>query len=212
MAVNVNGTVSLSGRLADDTSITASAPLSKIRQWPIFAQLYGLKGCLAGMATLENTATVTGMNLQWIRPYQNVQWYPNGWTDGILVDLAGADYVVPPAVPATSVFPGLQAISPNATLTLSHGLLSAPIIQNLRISPNDAVVNVGPVYNATLSIVRNTGLISGNFTHTDGRRPLFRAVILQKGPYQGARGYFMSEIPKILDYKGESGSVSILAK
>ena len=212
MAVNVNGTVSLSGRLADDTSITASAPLSKIRQWPIFAQLYGLKGCLAGMATLENTATVTGMNLQWIRPYQNVQWYPNGWTDGILVDLAGADYVVPPAVPATSVFPGLQAISPNATLTLSHGLLSAPIIQNLRISPNDAVVNVGPVYNATLSIVRNTGLISGNFTHTDGRRPLFRAVILQKGPYQGARGYFTSEIPKILDYKGESGSVSILAK
>jgi hypothetical protein len=212
MAVNVNGTVSLSGRLADDTSITASAPLSKIRQWPIFAQLYGLKGCLAGMATLENTATVTGMNLQWIRPYQNVQWYPNGWTDGILVDLAGADYVVPPAVPATSVFPGLQAISPNATLTLSHGLLSAPIIQNLRISPNDAVVNVGPVYNATLSIVKATGLISGNFTHTDGRRPLFRAVILQKGPYQGARGYFMSEIPKILDYKGESGSVSILAK
>jgi hypothetical protein len=74
------------------------------------------------------------------------------------------------------------------------------------------VVNVGPVYNATLSIVRNTGLISGNFTHTDGRRPLFRAVILQKGPYQGARGYFTSEIPKILDYKGESGSVSILAK
>ena len=212
MTVNVNGTVTLSGRLADDTSITASAPLSKNQQWPVFAQLYGLKGCLAGMATLENTATVTGMDLQWIRPYQNVQWYPNGWTDGILVDLAGADYVVPPAVPATSVFPGLQAISPNATLTLSHGLLSAPIIQNLRISPNDAVVNVGPVYNATLSIVKATGLISGNFTHTDGRRPLFRAVILQKGPYQGARGYFLTETPKIPDYKGESGSVSILAK
>ena len=212
MTVNVNGTVTLSGRLADDTSITASAPLSKNQQWPVFAQLYGLKGCLAGMATLENTATVTGMDLQWIRPYQNVQWYPNGWTDGILVDLAGADYVVPPAVPATSVFPGLQAISPNATLTLSHGLLSAPIIQNLRIIPSNTVIIVGPGYNATLSIVKATGLISGNFIHTDGRRPLFRAVILQKGPYQGARGYFLTETPKILGYKGESGSVSILAK
>jgi uncharacterized delta-60 repeat protein len=212
MTVNVNGTVTLSGKLADDTAITASARLSKTMQWPVFAQLYKLKGCLAGMTTLENTATVSGMDLQWIRPYQNVQWYPNGWTDGILVDLAGADYVVPPATPATSVFPGLQAISPNVTLTLSYGLLSAPIIQNLTISSTNRVTNVGPIYNASLSIAKTTGLISGYFIHTDGRRPPFRGVILQKGPMQGAHGYFLSESPKILDYKGESGSVSILAK
>ena len=52
MTVNVNGTVSLTGKLAENTVITASAPLSGNNQWPVFAQLYSTKGCLAGMASL----------------------------------------------------------------------------------------------------------------------------------------------------------------
>jgi len=213
MTVNVNGTVSLTGKLAENTVITASAPLSGSNQWPVFAQLYGTKGCLGGMASLvdgdASTYDVTGFNFLWVRPHQTVQWYPDGWPDGILVDLIGARYAVPAASPPTSVFPGLQSISPNATLIFADGQLTAPISHDITITTGNLATNIP---NATLVITKATGLISGTFTHTDHTTPAYQGVILQKGADAGASGYFMTVSPKVLDYLGESGAVQVLAK
>ena len=150
MTVYINGTVSVVGKLADGTAISASAPLSKTNTWPLFKPLYPVagvtKGCIAGQITLDDTqveSDMAGTDLLWFRPFQLVQWYPYGWDEGILVDLMGAKYVVPPATPATSVFPGpgpasaLKAVDPvngNVGATFSDGLLSGPITRSVNIS------------------------------------------------------------------------------
>ena len=40
-------------------------------------------------------------------------------------------------------------------------------------------------------------------------KPAYNAIIYQKGPNAGARGYFLTKQPAIIDYSGESGSVSL---
>ncbi len=210
MSVNVNGTVTLTGRLADHTVITASAPLVNTggtNHWPVLAQLYALKGCLAGTATLADAAAstedVTG-TLSWFRPYQPVQWYADGWSDGIKTVLIGARYVVPTI---GSVFPGLQPPTPNAAVQFTQGLLAAPINKDITISPANIVTPTNP----TMLITKATGLINGVFTHTDGTKPAYQGAIIQKGASAGARGYFMTRATP-LNYLGESGAVSVKAK
>ena len=223
MTVNVNGTVSLTGKLADETTLTASAPLSKLNLWPIFAQLYTLKGSIAGMAALTDadgiTEDVIGTNLQWFRPTQNVQWYPNGWPAGISVDVNGARYVVPPAtpLPVPSVFPGLLAVNAttgNATLTFTGGLLNPlPLPYNINISTANLMTNAPVAVSPTMLITKTTGLITGTFTHTDGPtiKLAYQGVIIQKGSKQGGWGYFMSRAAPLTGL-GESGKVQVLAK
>ena len=230
--VSINGTVSLAGKLADGTIIGASAPLSKTNTWPLFQQLYPVlgvkKGCIAGQVTLDDGPAQTetdmaGTDLLWFRPFQLVQWYPFGWDEGILVDLMGAKYVVPPATPATSVFPGpgpasaLKAVDPvngNASLTFSDGLLSGPITRSVNIST--ANVATRPTSNTdanfTLVLTAASGIVTGVVTHTDGTKPAFQGVIIQKGTQRGAYGYFLTKQPTVIDYKGESGGVTALAK
>ena len=226
LTVNVNGTVTLTGKLADNTAISASAPLAKPNgtgspaQWPVFAQLYNLaQGCLAGMATLDDTQTDTDVaattSLTWIRPYQDVQWYPNGWSDGIQVGLIGTKYVVPPATPAKSVIPGLNASipsdTPNATLTFSDGLLSTPVLQTVFISSANAVTNVPLNPTFSMAIAKTAGVVTGTFTHANGTKPAWQGVILQKGVNEGVRGYFMTVSPKVPDFTGQGGAVRVSA-
>ncbi len=218
MTVNVNGTVSITGKLADNTQITASAPLSKLNQWPLFASLYSGKGCFAGLATLANanetTADVTGSDLLWLRPaLTKVQWYPAGWPTGISVDLSGARYSVPSAA---SVFPGLgtvDAVDGNATLTFTNGLLTtSPLSFGMNISPTNTATNAPAAALPVLKITKTSGLISGTFPHSDTTKPAFQGVIVQKGTHQGAEGYFLSTSPKVLTGLGESGTVNLLAQ
>ena len=207
MSVSVKGVVSLAGKLGDNTIVSASAPLSKTSQWPVFASLYTAKGSISGMANLADAAAnvedVTG-TLIWFRPEQNVQWYPYGWNDGINVGIHGARYAVPAI---GSVFPGLQAITPDATLAFSGGLLAAPVSLDITISPTNVVTIAG----ATLVITKASGLFTGSFTHSDGTKPMYQGVILQKGANQGGWGYFMSRATP-LDYLGEGGGVKLSAK
>jgi len=231
--VNVNGTVALVGKLADGTPITVSAPLSKTHTWPLFTQLYPVggvpKGSLAGQVTLDDTQMddniyMVGTDLLWFRPFQLVQWYPFGWDEGILVDLKGAEYAVPPALPATSVFPGpgsppsalkpVDAVNGNVGLTFSDGLLAGVTTRNANISPINKVTKptTNTDTNFSLRLTPTTGVIDGTFMHTDGTRTPFQGVIIQQGTDRGAYGHFLSTSPATVDYLGESGRVSVQAK
>jgi len=230
-SMHVNGTVSFVGKLADGTVVGASAPLSKTNTWPLFQPLYGppgaTKGCIAGQITLTdapaNTIDMAGTDLLWFRPFQLVQWYPYGWPEGIKVDLMGARYVVPPPAPPTSVFPGpgpsgalkaVHAVNGNVGATFSDGLLSGSITRNVNISPTNVVSKPSSNTDAafTLVITAASGLVSGVFTHTDGTKPAYLGVIIQKGAGRGAYGYFMTKQPAVIDYTGQSGGVTALAK
>lgn len=219
MTLSVAGVASFTGRLADHTPFSGSGSLFSGDQWPLFVSLYSGKGAIAGYVTITDAnATTYDVNatgdLYWVRPpIASSQWYPDGWADGIMVGMVGARYNVPPATPATSVFPSLQAISPSLTLTFTNGLLASLQTFDQTISPLNVVTNVplsptGP----TMTITKATGLVTGSFPHTDGTRPTYQGVILQKGALKGANGYFMSTSPKVVNGLGESGAMSAVAK
>lgn len=152
------------------------------------------------------------MDMIWFRPYQNVQWYPYGWTEGTFVDLLASRYTPPPA----AVFPGLNGIDPvtgNTDLVFSGGRLSSTLTKFVSLSPAN-VLTKAPTTDAsfTFSPAFTTGLIKGTLLHTDGSKPKWQGVLMQKGANTGGHGYFLSSKPRVLDYTGESGKVSWQAK
>ncbi|GEP40960.1 cadherin-like beta sandwich domain-containing protein [Brevifollis gellanilyticus] len=213
--VQANGLVSMAGKLADDTPVTFSGNLSQANHWPVYQSLYSNKGCIAVDAVLDESQTdsdATAMNMLWFRPYQPAQWYPYGWSEGIFVDMLASKYTPPPA----SVFTGLGAVDAtlgNTNLIFTGGLLSNGITKFVNLTPDDKTSNA-PLSDKSFSLklVPATGLISGDFTHTDGSKPKWQGVLLQKGANKGGHGYFMSSKPATLNYLGESGLVSWQAK
>ena len=214
--IKTNGTVSISGKLADHTAITAAAHLSKMNRWPLFAQLYALKGSFNAWINVDDAPAdtdMTGSSVHWFRPYQATQWYPWGWDEGIDVDIIGAHYSPPPA----GVFPvplPVDALNGNATLTFSDGGLSPSVVKAVNISPTN-VANRAPTSDTsyTFTLTPTSGLISGTyFTHTNLTKPAWQGVLFQKGANKAGYGYFMTASPKVVDGTGQSGAVKLLAR
>ncbi len=213
--VTNTGSVTFAAVLGDGAVISSStALLSSANKAVFFAQPYGGKGSIGGEIALTKPAAfveVAGSDFFWFRPYQAVQHYPYGWPEGLLTDLTGSEYNV---VAGSSVFPDLGVTSPNTNATFSDGLLSSSVSLDFNISTTNVVTGTG----TTLGVVLNkaTGVIGGApttfFTHTDGTKVPFKAMIVQKGPGAGAHGFFLTTSPKIIDGTGESGGVSLLHK
>ena len=225
ITITPKGAVSLKFTLADGTTGSASVPLSKDFEAPLYAKLYKKLGSIAGLAVFDvSVAThtdtdVLGTDFLWFRPQQLTQkYYQGGWSTGIKVDLAGAKYAVP--TNGTSVLFGLGNVSSgsgNATLTASAGKLNpSPLVNNLDVAPNNKVtpIVVPPATKPSfaLKIVASTGAISGTFTHTDNAKTAYKGVILQKGANTGGHGYFLSVVPKGPVVPGESGAIVLEAK
>jgi hypothetical protein len=107
----------------------------------------------------------------------------------------------------------LPNLIPNATLSFSDGLLTAPVVKDVTITPTNVVTN-SPLTDTSfkLTITAASGKIGGTFTHTDGTKPAFNGVILQKGANRAAFGYFLTVAPKVITGLGESGAVSLIHK
>lgn len=212
--IKANGTVSMTGKLADDTPVTMSGNLSQTYHWPVFQQLYTNKGCIAADAVLDDTQTntdATALNMLWFRPFQSVQWYPYGWDDGILIDMQASKYTPPPA----AVFAGLAATNPttgNTNLTFTEGLLAAPVTKFVNLTAAN-VLTTAPVGDTSFTFkpAFATGLISGTFNAGTSKLN-WQGVLMQKGTNKGGHGYFMSAKPAVLNYLGEGGAMHWLAK
>jgi hypothetical protein len=212
------GAVRLTGTLADGSPFAVSTGLTKNYTCPIFAVLYDGGGSLSGNVAfkIQTDADFAATDLLWLRPLKvRATHYPVGWPAGVKLDMAGATYAIPPAAPAASVFPRLgvvDRVNGNAKIEFSDGKLPALVSKNINISPANIVTAV-PVTDHTIAatITRATGYVAGRFRHSDGTKPVFKAVILQKGANPGAFGYFLSTVPRGAT-TGESGGVSITAK
>lgn len=217
MIVKSDGTVTFAGTLADNTGFTSSTTLSEEKQCPLFVQLYSLKGSIAGLVTLNPAQTdsdALGLDCLWIRPPQpTLQWYPAGWPDSIQVDLIASKFNIPTGLPAASVIPGLGTLSPNATLSFVGGLLTGQIDKNIHISPTNVVTEVPADSSFTITLTKTTGEITGTFTHSDTKKPTYKATTIQKtGQYQGTWGFFMTMPTAPVNRLGQSGDVRLLPK
>ena len=215
VTITAKGVLTLKGTLADGSPIVATAPIAQDLKAPLFAKLYKSSGAIAGVITLDSTradSDLTGDDLRWIRPAgASVQYYPNGWPSGILVDLVGAKYA---SVAGSRVLAGLGAdnlVSGNAALEFTDGKLASPVSKTVNVTTANRVTNAPADATFSLRLTPNQGLFSGKFKHSDNTSPAFQGVILQKGANAAGFGFFLSTVPKS-GPAGESGAVSLGAK
>ena len=214
ITVTPAGLMTFTGMLADHTAVTASAPLSAALTSPLFAQIYLSKaGSFGGLITLDDTQPnhdLVGSDFLWFKPFMGGQYYPYGWPEGVSTIPVGAKYL---AVPGTSVLPGLSVVAKtihNALLTFRFGGLTSEVKKPFHLSALNAVTRFGIPADAsyTLTLTAATGKFAGTFTHTDGSKPAFSGVILQKGTLSGGYGYFLAPTLKVIG-GGLSGHVSL---
>ena len=213
VTVSIKGVAALAGKLADGTVITQSRVLWPDGQLPLFAPLYGNRGCLQGgltigLGTVDGDASdnpVTGA-LAWSRPVSTKAGDPL-FAAGFDTDLevAGGAYT-PPAKGARVLDLGSAAGSVAIPFEFDEGGLAGPISGTVALSTTNAVTAITPNNHAiTLKFTAASGLVSGGFT-VGGAKAKLEALILPATdslPSQ-AFGYFLLPGPPTL-----AGSVFI---
>lgn len=234
ITVSKTGAVTFTGTLADGTTpVSLSSTLSKDGDSPLFVQLYNKLGFLSGLLHLDINAEsdMSAEGMLWSRPYQDTQHYRFGWPEVIKVDLDAARYTVPPGnsvllAPDNTRQPDdvdslpdyLRApdlVNGNAEVRFFElpSALIPVLTKAVNLSTTDAVTKLVTDANFTLSVVRNTGRISGSFQRPgDLSKPTYQGIIYQKGLAPGAYGFFLTTTPKVKTYDGQSGTVKLTAK
>ena len=220
VAVKANGSVSVTGALADGTAYSASGKLHVVsgntQSVSLHSLLYKKGGSIAVELVFDLDAgtyadsDVLGANTLWIRPaLPRARYYPAGWPTGARIDATGSRYS---ATVGASVLPGLGTTSPNAQLQFADGGLTSAQTRNFDLSITNAFKNASTDTALKLTINKSTGLFNGVFTHTDATKPAFKGIILQEGANAKGFGFFLSAPTNTLGATGAGGGVTLLPK
>ena len=133
-ALNVTaaGLATLSGKLADGTLISQSAPISKDGYWPFYVSLYKGKGVLIGWMNFTNGGP--SGTVGWVRqPFGSASGLPSVYAKGFtnVVMAHGAAYTPPASGHAALAHTNLTLQIGDASIT------PAPLIWNLGLKPNN---------------------------------------------------------------------------
>lgn len=202
MKVKSNGSVSMTGRLAEGQPFSYSSYLSKENVLPFYVTPYAGAGSVSGKLNFRDTpgqSDVDGAGLRWFKPtkLQDTS-YRSGWPDGITVDFLGSKFISPAAIHSPLAGKTLLGIDPptTATLTLSDGGLAAPLINQLSVNIKNTVTVTDPDTGAPKLKVKlgKKGTFTGIWVNTPDIQPTpFEGVILQKT--QNGSGFFLSVPP-----------------
>jgi hypothetical protein len=194
VSVNANGIASLTGELADGTSVSQSAGISKDGVWPLYVSLYSGKGVLLSWVSFEygGTNDLSG-NATWIKDSTvGGTYYSGGFTNDLTV--TGSYYQEPPL--------GIQVLNFNTgSVIFKGGNLSSAVTNTFTLNWDSSVtIDPSPANGLTFSFDISNGTFSGSFIDTGHSVTNdFSGVILQTGTE--ALGYFLGT--------SQSGSVTI---
>ncbi len=168
VTVNKSGKVHLSGRLADGSRIAQTATVSSGGQWPLYVRLYNGNGQILSWQTFTISAEVGGV-FNWIKePIPGDAFYPDGFT--VQTNAIGSKYD-PSLKPVTGFT--------HANVLLDGGNLASFIGNQVKISPNNKVTNLGG-NKFTMTLTPSQGLFKGNVVDPiTGGRVFFKGAILQ---------------------------------
>ena len=221
LTLRSNGTLRLTGTLAEGTKVSAAAYLTTGDQAEVFIVLPtpGGKtkdGSLLGTLVFDEAqddSDVTSDDLTWFRPQaqtqvSKLQAYRSGWPQGLLLDLIGAKYDKTTTAQTTLGFSARNA----GLLSFAKGKLIADVqLSNFSVSGNTVFKTTGRDKSYTLNFTQSSGLFKGTFTPNWGspaaKLPAFTGVLLSKGANQGGLGFFLSNRSSDLD--PESGVVTL---
>lgn len=214
------GVVTLKGNLADGTAYALSGRLTAAGTVALHTNLYKKAGALAGVISFASAADtdLTGVDFLWIRPNQTrARYYPGGWPAGLRVDAAGTaqSNVVTTAADFGQGDDDITGSNPagNSSVVFTDGTLVGPVSKGVNISKTSGKVTLLPVkpmptdYKVTFAAA--SGALGGFFTHSDGSKPAFKAVLLNKGSNRGGFGYFLSTPTAVYGGNGQAGAVSL---
>jgi hypothetical protein len=169
--------------LADGTSFSQAAQVSKNGQWPLFVPLYRGQGAIFAWINFGDTGSndLSG-DLTWSKPVSpNAKYYPAGFT--MQQSVAGSHYA-PPARGETVL--NLT----DANLMLAGGGLDQPVDNQVTLNANNKVGNSSS-NKMSLGFSVGTGLFSGHVIDPGTSRSIsFRGVVLQT--QNMAAGYFLN--------------------
>jgi hypothetical protein len=194
VVVGRDGTVTMTGYLADGTPLSVRSTVSKAGQWPLYAALYNAKGSVLGWVHFEDTATndFHGQTI-WIRPAQSgTRTYPAGFS--VESEITGSRYVQPDE--------DERILDLHAGLVvLSGGGLPQTYINRVTLGEGGTVINAD-TNRLSMTFSLSNGLFRGSFTAAGTeRRVTFGGAVLQKA--NAASGYYLGG--------GQSGNVLLRA-
>ena len=167
--VDTAGRVSIDGRMGDNVRIQQTTFISKDGDWPFYAPMYtGNRGSVLGWMKFLLPRGLTNQLTSWIRPSLPTAYYPHGFSNEL--SAVGSPYVVPA---------GRRVIDcTNALLILSGADFANPITNQMVLTANNAVQNLGPA-NVAMKIVVTNGTFSGTISRPV-RTNAFLGVFLQQ--------------------------------
>jgi hypothetical protein len=134
LTVNSGGHVIARGRLADGTSWSQVASLSKDGRWPLYLSLYGGRGAAFGWTIFASqVADDFHGELYWTKPaLPAAGLYPAGFTNafGVIGSIYTAPVSPAPVLDLTSAF-----------IEFSGGNLPAPFVNSVTVGANSRVMN-----------------------------------------------------------------------
>jgi hypothetical protein len=178
VVIGVNGVVSISGYLADDTRIAQTTHISRNGSVPFYVGL-GANGSASGWLTFLSSGLNRLQNdseVVFIRSSGSA-YYPSGFTNATVA--IGSPY--------NDAATDLLNLS-SGTVVLSGGGLSAPITNSFTLANNVITVNPAATNGLSLTMFRTTGQIEGQFSNGSQTGEI-NSVILQSTNV--ARGYFV---------------------
>ena len=142
-SVQTNGSMRITGRLADGSRVALSSALSKENTFPLHVTTDRNRGSLSGLVTFRDLPGVSDFDsadLAWFKSMDlSRKIYPSGWPGGIGTDLVGSAFVGQPALP------GLSPPSPegNAVVSFSGVGIGTILEKSLNIDPRSRARVIG---------------------------------------------------------------------
>lgn len=196
--VRPDGTIVLSGRAADGTSLSQRSALSRLGDWPVHIPLYKGGGLILGWLRLvsqSGLANAQGPQLVWIKEAGYDNAYPGGFSLPLLAE--GFKYLLPasdtviPLTNGVAAFYGGDLLSPDLGVWSFLGVVARGQNHFVAVEGDD---------NFRLDVKKSNGFVTGQVTDfITGRKTALKGVVLQQK--NSARGYFLSG--------GRSGSFSL---
>jgi hypothetical protein len=180
--VDANGGVKLSGKLADNSTLSQKVSLSKNGEWPLYLPLYSKKGSLCSWVQFDTNFPASGLKgiLHWFKPTVTKGIYATGFTNQSA--LTGSTYV-PPAAKTNRV-----VTLADDTIIVSGGDLSSALTNFITLAQDNKVTTTNAGLSLTFTL--SSGLFKGSFIHpTTAKKTSFTGALLQTN--NSGSGFFL---------------------
>jgi hypothetical protein len=184
LITNHNGSVTLSGALADGSVYSQNAPLGVSNDVPVYARLYANAGLLLGWLGLSNGNVLAETPMAWIKPSVRSGIYSAGFTN--MLSVAGSGWTN-------------TGVSTNGLLTISSS--SVDLIFQIAINGN-TIGNAtnSPTNSLAGSINPKTGLMTVTFGNGNGRAVATGHAALLQGASMGGGFFTTSTNAGLIDF------------